>query len=67
VIVERSRPVEEREFTLRQVENTASETLLQSRSSNPRLRQTIALPATPHEPADAPKIIAFVTASIRRY
>jgi transcriptional regulator with XRE-family HTH domain len=66
VIVERSRPVEEREITLRQVENTAHATLLHARTSNLRHRQ-LELPATVHEVGEGPRILAFVTASIRRY
>lgn len=68
VIVQRPRPVEERELTLRQVENAPSGVLLHARTSNPRLRQQpIALPVSLQEAADAPRILAFVTASIRRY
>lgn len=68
VVVERTRPVEERERMLRQVENTAHTTLLHARSSNAKLQRPLELPATIHEPPDdAPRIVAFVTASIRRY
>lgn len=68
VVVQRSRPIEERELTLRQVENAPSGVILHARTSNPRLRQQpIALPATLQVAGDAPRILAFVTASVRRY
>lgn len=67
VIVERSRPIDERELTLRQVDNAPNATLLHARTANQRLRQPLTLPATVHEAADSPRIIAFVTASVRRY
>lgn len=67
VIVERVRPVEEREVTLRQVENTATGVLLHARTSNPRLRQPLELSAAPHEATEGPRILAFVSASVRRY
>lgn len=66
VIVARSRPVEEREITLRQVENTASKTLLHARTSNPRLRAPLELAGLTTDP-DAPRILAFATASVKRY
>lgn len=67
VIVERMRPVEEREVTLRQVENTASGVLLHARTTNPRLRQPLELPSSVHEVTEGPRILAFVSASVRRY
>lgn len=68
VLVQRSRPVEERELTLRQVENAPQGVLLHARTSNPRLRQQpLELPVALHEAADAPRILAFVSASVRRY
>jgi hypothetical protein len=66
VVAERTRPVGEREITLRQVENTAHATVLHARSSNPRHRP-LELPATVHPANDGPRILAFVTASVRRY
>lgn len=69
VIVERRRPVEERELTIRQVENAADGVRLWARSSNPRLAQPLRLPSTlyPNPNDEGPRILALVTASIRRY
>lgn len=67
VIVERRRPVEERELTLRQVENTPTGVKLWARSPNARLSQPLEIPATLQPASDGPRILALVLASIRRY
>lgn len=67
VIVERTRPVEERELTVRQVENGPTGVKLWARSSNPRLAAPLELPVTLEEAGDRPKILALVLSSVRRY
>lgn len=67
VEVERRRDDDERELTLRQVEVTATATLLWPRSSNPRMREPVALPADPRAAPDGPRIVALLLAATRRF
>lgn len=67
VEVERRRDQDERELMLRQVEVTATETLLWARSPDPRLREPLVLPADPRAAPDGPKITALLLGVTRRF